>query len=62
MYQKIVQVSDFIADTEISNFSEKLLRKNLSNNGVDTVLLDQLKIRCYHCNLPKHRARDSLKV
>ncbi len=33
----------FIADTE-SKLSEKLLRKNLSNNGVDTVLLDQSKI------------------
>lgn len=33
----------FIADTE-SKLSEKLLRKNLSNKGVDTVLLDQSKI------------------
>lgn len=33
----------FIANTE-SKLSEKLLRKNLSNKGVDTVLLDKSKI------------------
>lgn len=33
----------FIADTE-SKLSEKLLRKNLTNQGVDTILLDKSKI------------------
>ncbi|MEG1266736.1 MAG: ABC transporter permease [Myroides sp.] len=33
----------FIANTE-SNLSEKLLRKNLTNQGVDTILLDKSKI------------------